>query len=463
MKTFLLTVGFFLMLFLPLQASAEIRFNLENPADGEPAAGISMISGWAFCTSGVMSYVEGFVNGSSIGLLPFGYGRMDVANANPGIISASSSGFGMEINWGNIPPGIYTLKITFTCVSGEKASIQRNIKTVRYGDAAFVDNFDLTNATANLDKSTNPPQLVITNVRIRNAETGEWKTIILRFQFSIGLQSFILTSASMVGGDPAAVSYVFDAEADKQIIQAGVDAGSVFANQELAMLNAILMPFTVYGAGNLDNFVQMYCQAYNPQCQPDVVRKSWENLGGMAAYGSVFFYTGGVGWNQIPDDRAKKTSVVHEIYHEAQNTLAGSPGIVFNTPPNQVPRGGPQWLIEGSAVLAQIRWQGAQPPEFAFEDYKNFLLANRLIGRSCDLATIETRDGMVAVGTDIAYACGMLAAEHLLYTTPNLLTLLVFWQNIGQGQAWETAFKNSFKRDKNTFYTEFASYRASLG
>lgn len=449
MKTLWLAIGFFVAFMLPSPAPshAEIRSNLENPADGEPAAGISMISGWAFCTNSTMSYIEAFFNDTSVGPLPFGYSRIDVVNANPGVVSAISSGFGMEINWGNIPPGIYTLKIVFTCASGEKASVQRNIKTMRYGDAAFVDNFDLANATANLDKSTNPPQVVLNNVRIHNSETGEWKTITLRFQLSTSMQGLILTSTSMIGGDPTTVSYVFDAEADQQNIRVGVDEGIKLINKELASIGASLNPFTVYAFGNWDNWKQAYCTIFKiPDSNCVAATNPWQNIPIFSNSGGfVFFFTGGPMWTGMSESVARQSVSFHEVYHQGQFTLLNQGGSGF-----------PIWFHEGLAQHRQFEWyakQKGQPYSFYRDSYLKILK-----GDPCDLRSMES---IQSTDPNI-YPCGMFAVDLLQQIAPSV-TPLQFWQSQQAAGGWKNKFQQVFGRNVQTFYAEFAAYRASLG
>ena len=75
-------------------AAAEITFHIEEPAEGSVRSGISLISGWAISDVGIVT-VEAFINGESLGLLPYGSARGDVGAAFPDVPGSSDSGWAM--------------------------------------------------------------------------------------------------------------------------------------------------------------------------------------------------------------------------------------------------------------------------------------------------------------------------------------------------------------------------------
>ena len=75
-------------------AQAEITFMIGEPLDGSTRSGVGLISGWAVSDRGIVS-VEGFIDGQSIGLIPYGSSRGDVQAAFPDIPGSLNSGLGM--------------------------------------------------------------------------------------------------------------------------------------------------------------------------------------------------------------------------------------------------------------------------------------------------------------------------------------------------------------------------------
>lgn len=45
----------------------------------------------------------------------------------------------------------------------------------------------------------------------------------------------------------------------------------------------------------------------------------------------------------------------------------------------------------------------------------------------------------------------------------NLKSLVSFWDIIGKGATWETAFQSAFSKTINVFYSEFETYRSTQG
>ena len=91
-------------------AAAEITFNIEEPAEGSVRSGIGLISGWAVSDVGIES-VEAFINGESLGLVPYGSPRGDVGAAFPNIPGSDESGWAMK--WGySLSGGVRIIDLT---------------------------------------------------------------------------------------------------------------------------------------------------------------------------------------------------------------------------------------------------------------------------------------------------------------------------------------------------------------
>ena len=76
-------------------ALAEITFFIEEPVEGSTRSGIGLVSGWAVSDLGVVS-VEVFMDGESVGFVPYGSTRGDVAAAFPNTAGSEFSGWGMK-------------------------------------------------------------------------------------------------------------------------------------------------------------------------------------------------------------------------------------------------------------------------------------------------------------------------------------------------------------------------------
>ena len=112
-------------------AQAEITFVIEEPQGGQNRSGIGLISGWAISDAGIES-VEGFIDGESIGLIPYGSGRGDVQAAFPDIPDSLHSGWGMKWGYSLGGDGEHTLRIVVTEVGGATASREVTYNTVRF-------------------------------------------------------------------------------------------------------------------------------------------------------------------------------------------------------------------------------------------------------------------------------------------------------------------------------------------
>ena len=102
-------------------ALAEITFSIEEPAEGSTRSGIGLVSGWAVSDLGIVS-VELFINGESMGFIPHGSVRGDVADAFPFIEDAMFSGWGMKWAYSLTGEGEHTMRIVVTEEGGGTAS-----------------------------------------------------------------------------------------------------------------------------------------------------------------------------------------------------------------------------------------------------------------------------------------------------------------------------------------------------
>lgn len=147
----------------------------------------------------------------------------------------------------------------------------------------------------------------------------------------------------------------------------------------------------------------------------------------------------------------------HEYFHLIQKQLV-EPFETLGVPDSQTPRGGPRWLLEGTADLIRFNVEDAHGlVPYSTSKAERFRVAG---SSSTSLETIESWTGMEAAegGTNAAYALGFAAAD-LLVATSGLPSLAVFWRTIGADEAWPAAFAVAFGRTVETFYQEFSDYR----
>ena len=125
--------------------------------------------------------------------------------------------------------------------------------------------------------------------------------------------------------------------------------------------------------------------------------------------------------------------------------------------PNEIPRVGPQWLLEGSAEYAAYRATASQGLIGMDEIRAQWASRTKLI--SNPLSSKETSQGFFAEPE--AYQIGPPAVDFLLGGRPDAL-LVAFYEAIGRGQPWQSAFASVSGKSIETFYAEFEAYRAGL-
>lgn len=102
-------------------AVAEITFYIEEPADGAIHSGVGLVSGWAISDKGVTS-IEAFIDGNSMGPMPYGSIRGDVEDVFPDVPGSLHSGWGMKWAYALNEPGEHTIRVVVTEEGGATAS-----------------------------------------------------------------------------------------------------------------------------------------------------------------------------------------------------------------------------------------------------------------------------------------------------------------------------------------------------
>ena len=155
--------------------------------------------------------------------------------------------------------------------------------------------------------------------------------------------------------------------------------------------------------------------------------------------------------------------MAHEYFHVLQDhglsaaeAGTGSHDVVYKT--------GPAWLGEGSAeyVSGRIRTHELLL-EYGYPSFAEYQvwLADRARETAAPLQSTETYNGLAAAD-GVGYELGFMAVDFLVDNfgdLPALPALVSFYDAIGPGTTWYTAFRSTFGISIDEFYVEFEAYR----
>lgn len=194
----ILTCALFLSLCLPNTGATAIKAMLERPFNGQVVAGVGVIGGWAFSdTAGVhITQVTLLLDGKEVTTIPCCSGRSDVQAANPQFPpdSTLNSGFGMTLNYNQASPGPHTLGVAIEDSSGARWETVYTVTFVKPAGAEFLDLFDLSSATADLDGE----DIVLTGVRARDKASQQQQQIDIRLRWFNNLQGLGIIDSTPV-------------------------------------------------------------------------------------------------------------------------------------------------------------------------------------------------------------------------------------------------------------------------
>lgn len=165
---------------------------IENPSPtlGREVSGVTVISGWVLAkeTESNLLSIQLLIDGQVESLIPCCSQRKDVAAAFPDHPHALNSGWGTTFNYGVLNSGSHTVGIKVEDPTGSSPSAnEKNIQitVVRPGDFEFLDQFDLTTASAWIEED----DIVLEDVRIRDKSSQQEKMINVRLRWRINSQS----------------------------------------------------------------------------------------------------------------------------------------------------------------------------------------------------------------------------------------------------------------------------------
>jgi hypothetical protein len=167
--------------------------NFESPAANETTAGVGILRGWTFSTQSgaTVTGVQLTIDGTPMGTIPCCSERPDVAQANPTYTNSDDSGWGMTFNYGNLSAGLHTLSVGMGDSMGGHMQLAHTITVVRPGGFSYLDQFDLSGATATLSGQ----DIVLSGIQIRDKATQQQKTIGAQFRWSEDSQSLVMVQA----------------------------------------------------------------------------------------------------------------------------------------------------------------------------------------------------------------------------------------------------------------------------
>jgi PKD repeat protein len=210
----------------------------------------------------------------------------------------------------------------------------------------------------------------------------------------------------------------------------------------------------VYAAGSVPEMQSIYQGlGYDPS---DVPRYMPDGGGAFQSHGDhVFIVPAGASYDSSSTVR-RTVNPIHEMWHTVQYALAPN---MFTPGPDDMPTDGPVWLREGSAEF--VGYSGVADSGIDASSYRGEMLSMaKGPYASVALQDTATQSAQSSVGY-ATYDLGFFATE-LLTKTNGMASLTAYWAKIGTGTPWRDAFQQAFGRTVDQFYTEFASYRASL-
>jgi hypothetical protein len=168
----------------------------ESPEEVQAVSGIGLSRGWAFAEQPGDYVAEvGFLIDGTLGILvPCCSTRADVAAAFPAFPNALNSGWGITFNYGVLSSGFHMLGVQIRSSAGDLLTLSRGMTVVRLGDFEFLDQFDLSNATAKVQDGT---LIVVQRVKIRDKVSGQNKVVDVFLQWMQSIQALEIVASNM--------------------------------------------------------------------------------------------------------------------------------------------------------------------------------------------------------------------------------------------------------------------------
>lgn len=251
-------------------------------------------------------------------------------------------------------------------------------------------------------------------------------------------------------GAPA--TYVFGPEVTPAQQTAVRDALDLAARYYRTALGREVPPFNVWVYTDLEALARVFAEKSGEAASLEQARALWSRL--VAHAGSSGLWVGPAWFSY---DVAGGTWVLaKEEFIVLLYAIAGANSL--NSGEDEIPRAGPRWLSEGTAVLtaylamadARLMTMPAVRSQWAQQTKSSPVTLQRL----------AIRRGQLEAGSN-AWGIFPLAVERLV-GEGGTAKVLPYFEAIGRGESWETAFATAFSKSVDAFYAEFATYRSGL-
>lgn len=167
-------------------ALADIQFSIEEPAADSTKSGIGQISGWAVSDGAPIVSIEAFIDGESLGLVPYGGTRQDVEAVFPEIANSEFSGWAMKWSFSLLEPGEHTVTIIVTDEDGMEATRDVEFTTTAFKSAFISDSNDV-NTTGAVLTTPKDGLIVITGAEI------DGETVDVELKWDKASQQFLIS------------------------------------------------------------------------------------------------------------------------------------------------------------------------------------------------------------------------------------------------------------------------------
>jgi len=180
----------------------QIASSFESPEQEQVVSGIGIIRGWAFDETGGPIRAIGLVlDGQWSDTIPCCSERADVAAAYPDQPAALHSGWGTVFNYGLLGAGPHTIGVTAEYWSYVKVLGTQAVTVVRPGGFEFLDQFDLSHATARIVRIhpwslPDGEEVRFEGVKVRDKASQQEKVITVQLRWFVSSQALGLVSSS---------------------------------------------------------------------------------------------------------------------------------------------------------------------------------------------------------------------------------------------------------------------------
>jgi len=175
------------------QAFPIIQASFESPEEGQVVSGIGVIRGWTFAeTEATLPLLRLFIDGQVGPLVPCCSARADVAAAFPAIPHALNSGWGTIFNYNLLSAGNHTIQVGLDYRGLIIFLPLHTITVVKPGGFEFLDQFDLSAATARIEGEN----IILNGVAVRDKASQQNKTVEMRLRWSESMQGLQIVAAS---------------------------------------------------------------------------------------------------------------------------------------------------------------------------------------------------------------------------------------------------------------------------